>query len=862
MPDLTKKKKKKRRRSLDDSDIDSSTANRSRQSSDLRRSRTTDDLATTRPDPDFNPRQARDSLSTIDATTSSANGNAVRRSRSSSDADTLRQRRLDIAQRDDTPRSKTTDDLDLTVRRDRNEQADATTADLPTPIQRRKSLADLAATIDPEATVPDQRPARFRSQSVDGDSSAFRAKRLQESDVDTLLDDLDQIDPKTLPLVKELSLDDSSQDKDDEDFVEDTTTSADADVVAVRRSSYSQNQSDWTPLPKAADEALKALRDDFADASDAAFGPESYLTELLPTIYAQNDQDVSREMLNDVYYLAKEQIAQTIDNPLINDNMLSEAEKQRIQKMIDLVNAIDKIEGREAFLVPENAQAYNAYKLDNTNFGDTSLTAYERQIVQTYGNDLTGISFNRTQQSSEIHKAISDYRQAVMNRLTTDLEAVEAVFKAKFIKKKKHKNVLKADIALLNAIDRVKFLKDNLTDPNTTDAIDQLNLAVTAMRTAAQTYVATSNHADRIKACQKVLDRIDQLMVTDDKIISGRLDESFSTIERVHSALLKISPEVARTFSDDMETLFFNASPEATAQTVTLDSLGVALGLAGLDSSAASTTAFSNAEAVSTGLGIDSVASALLLDMYKAYSFIKELKDANVITKQNLLDGGVILTNTTKNVSAAIKTGIDIADATTGVSSAALTAASAAGTATGVASTVLGAGFTVHGGLITYKTQVRLGSATGIDDANIRAQIIARIKTKRRRALMEAVGGTVAVVGGVLVIVGTAGTAAPVVAGIGAAIGVSLAAERGGRAAFKTAKGTKGKKREELAKSVFIHMNALLASGNYSKAKELAQALTNNKLKQSLMLQGADAGASKQDQQAALVIMRDKLKTW
>ncbi|NER84484.1 MAG: hypothetical protein F6K42_34160, partial [Leptolyngbya sp. SIO1D8] len=285
-------------------------------------------------------------------------------------------------------------------------------------------------------------------------------------------------------------------------------------------------------------------------------------------------------------------------------------------------------------------------------------------------------------------------------------------------------------------------------------------------------------------------------------------------------------------------------------------------GLAGLDSSAANTTAFSNAEAVSTGLGIDSVASALLMDMYKAYSFIKELRDADVITKQNLVDGGVILTNTTKNVSAAIKTGIDVADATSGVGSAALSTASTAGTVTGVASTVLGAGFTVHGGLITYKTQVRLGSATGIDDARIRAQVIDRIKTKRRRALMEAVGGTVAVVGGVLVIVGTAGTAAPVVAGIGAAIGISLAAERGGRAAVKSAKGTKGKVREELAKSVFIHMNALLAAGDYSKAKELAQALTNNKLKQSLMLRGADAGASKEDQQAALVIMRDKLKTW
>ncbi|NJR38052.1 MAG: hypothetical protein HC781_03365 [Leptolyngbyaceae cyanobacterium CSU_1_4] len=251
-----------------------------------------------------------------------------------------------------------------------------------------------------------------------------------------------------------------------------------------------------------------------------------------------------------------------------------------------------------------------------------------------------------------------------------------------------------------------------------------------------------------------------------------------------------------------------------------------------------------------------------MMDVYKAYSFIKAVKEAGIVTKRDALRGGLITANMTKNTGVAIKTGIDIAKTATNVGDAALTAATTAGTISGVASTVIGVGFTVHGGLIAYKTNIRVGSATGIDDPKIQAQVMARIQKKRRRALLEAVGGTIAVVGGVLVIVGTAGIAAPIVAGIGAAIALTLAGERGIRAAVKTAQGTKGRERQSLATAVFDHMNDLLASGDYNKAKELAQALTNNKLKQSLMLRGADAGASLQNQQAALVIMRDKLKTW
>lgn len=862
-------KKKKRRSSIDNGDLDTSSSSRSL--SDLSRTRTRDETVSTTLDSDVSPRRT-DTTTTTDTRTTNGDASRVRRDSSFSDTIATRQRQISDAQR-----SRTLDDLDASVRRDsdlvrRDSDSESTASSLrddPTSVQRRRSLSDLAATIDTEATIPDLRPLRAR-RLAEGDLSAFRQKRFDEDSLSKLLENADRTDVSSSPLVRELSLDDSSRDADEADFVDDV--SADVDV-AVRRSSYSQDESQWISLPKEANDALRSLQTEF-EIVTVSSGPERYLTELLPNIYADDGQTVSPDILNDVYFLAKEQITRTTENPLLDADSLPDAEKLRIQRLIELVKAIDKMESRKAFLVPENARAYNALKLETTNLGATSLTTHERQVVKTYGSDLTGISFNRTQPDSEIHKAISDYRQKTLERLTTDLQALEGVFQDKLIKKEHHHAVLKAQAALGKAIDRIKGVLDTPTDPNTADAVDQLNLAIDAMKTAAQTYLSIGSKdkkriQSRLDACQIVLDRLDQLTVTDDKIVASRLNAGFRTLENTRQILGKYGPKVTTAFDKMIEDFLFNASPDANIQTI-LDSLSTALGLAELDSGAASSSAFQTATDVSIGPGTVSDVASVLADVAKTLSFIKGLKKAGVVTKTDALNGGLILLNATKNVSGVVETGFDIAKmADSALATSATASASIASGVAGGAGIVIGGGFTVHGGYVAYKTGLRVQPAEGIGNDQIRAQILDRIQTKRRRAILKAVGGAVAVVGGVVAIVATAGAATPVVIGIGAGIaalstgiGAGLSGERAGSAIYKRATGTKGSARMDLAIATFVHMNELLASGNYSKAKELAQALTNNKLKQSLMLRGADAGASPEDKEAARMIMFDKLKTW
>jgi hypothetical protein len=249
-------------------------------------------------------------------------------------------------------------------------------------------------------------------------------------------------------------------------------------------------------------------------------------------------------------------------------------------------------------------------------------------------------------------------------------------------------------------------------------------------------------------------------------------------------------------------------------------------------------------------------------DLYKAVSFIQEIKKGGGVSQQQVLQGGLITTNALKNAGATAKAGIDIANVFKDVGDIASKAASGLGAAVGGLGAAIGLGFTIHGGMIAYKTNLRVKSAQGIEDENIRAQVLDRIKTKRLRAIVKAVGGTVAIAGGVVACIATAGVAVPVIAAIGIAIGVGLTGAKAGRAIYKKQQGTKGTEREELATEIFKHMNDLLVAGDYNKAKELAQALTNNKFKQNLMLRGADAGADLDTKAAALGIMRQKLKTW
>ena len=770
---------------------------------------------------------------------------------------------------DATLESRTTDAL---PNRPIPQQTDTTAAtDVDTTIPtRRRALSDFSDLVDSGDIITDPRSRRERSASVGANDVS--QKRFSRSELQNLVSSLDQINLAELAVVQKHQLLDNSLDQDDVFVEEDLTATEDNIDISLRSSQYNQDEASWQPLPQAAAKALEDVAIAFQSANPTGFGPDGYLMELLPNIFATNGTGgVSRERLNDVYFLAMDKIDQIDNNPLLRNadkeldpTLVSEAEIDRLEKLKLLVAAINDLPDKNAFLNANEARLYTASKLETTNLGDNSLSDYERFVAETYGIGFDNISFNRVYDNVEAHKAIAGYRGAVMDRLQTDLEGIDKLFGDKTLKKKKHYAVQKAEKALQKAVRRAREITNQTSSDETRAILLQLELALTVMVDSAEFYVDTSKHKQRIKACQDVMSRIDELVVSDGRIITAHLEKSFSTIESAFQTLAKVSPEAARTFQEDMETLFFNASPEATYQTATMDSLGVALGLAEIDSSAADTQTFRNASEISTGLGITSTGSALLMDLYKAYSFIADIKklrrNNEAISKTQLLDGAVTTTNLAKNASTAISTGLELTGATGATASA---VGSVTGSVAVGASIALGAGFTVHGGLVAYKTNARISSVQGISDAKIREQVLARVKSKRRRALLEAVGGTLAVVGGVLVVVGTAGIAAPaVIAGAGTVIALGLAGNRGVNYAQKVSDGTLGEARQSLAVSIFEHMNALLAAGEYQKAKELAQALTNNKYKQNLMLRGADAAASEEDQQAALIIMREKLKTW
>ncbi|WP_424100097.1 hypothetical protein [Moorena producens] len=836
--------------------------------------------------------QRRKSLSDIDSPKSDVkSATRLKPKRSDSDPTADRQTKLDT----DTQRSRTTDDLDQLRVKDQDSLDIDSDDDVPNPIGRRKSLSDLSDALNTVNTgVVDPRGRLQRSLSVGGDPTEVRkfiGKRIDKAGLEALNKSLENVNIDDLPLVKQFSLNDSSNDNDEEDFINDDDSETKLEI-SVRSSAYSDSSDtqQWRPLPDEADTALKDLRAELTGKQIGAAADQD-LRDLLDNIYGPDGKSVSLEMLNDVYFMAQDKIDTTYNNPLIGPKDLSESEKQAIDKYVRLVNAVDKIDGKEAFINANNAKIYTAQKLLNSNFGSDDLNTFDLSIANAYGEDISDVSFNRKYDNKEINNSIEQYRQKMMQRLETELEGIGHIFKrnvkkfdGKLRQKDKHKNVVNSQDALLEKLRKVMAISKDVSSESTVETLNQFKLAITAMKTSADNfkstakkYLSASEHKDRIQAVQQVLNRIDQLLVTDDKIINAQMKRSFGALSELHAVLVKINPEAAKTFNEAMSALFFNASPEGIS-TTPIDALNAALAIVngadedGLDvKSVLESKAFGGASEAATGLGQAAVLSGLVADAVAAFSFISSMRkpEGGVRTKEQLAQGAVVGTNLTKNTATAFSTGVDAAAALgTSIAKDVATVSAVATQVSGVAGTVLGAGFAYHGGLVYYKTNQRSKMAKNISDDEIRKAVQKRISTKKRRALFEAVGGTIAVAGGtvaiITTIVGTLGLAAPIIAGVGSLIALELSAERGINSVVKSKSKNKnkGEERQKLAGAIFEHMNDLLANGQYNQAKQLAQALTNNKYKQSLMLLGTDGDATLAQQQAALIIMRDKLKTW
>ncbi|NJR38054.1 MAG: hypothetical protein HC781_03375 [Leptolyngbyaceae cyanobacterium CSU_1_4] len=304
------KTKKRRSASTGDLGTASDSTLNGRQSSVSRRQSAPADLLATPPDQD-SPPSGPDTTPNTAPDTGNLPDTDILRSRSASEGDLVRQRRIDLQ------RSQSTSDLNPVVRRDSELRRDGDPnsaidppRNAPRPIQRRRSLSDLSTAIDPDTTIPDLRPARFRSRSVGADSSAFSQKRFDETSLTALLDSLEQTDVDALPWVRTLSLNDSSKDADDAEFVADTAKDVGLEI-AVRRSSYSLEEGNAIPLSPEVDQTLTTLQAELTRADDLS-GSEPYLTDLLPNLRTQDKQAVSSELLNDVYYLAREKLSKPL----------------------------------------------------------------------------------------------------------------------------------------------------------------------------------------------------------------------------------------------------------------------------------------------------------------------------------------------------------------------------------------------------------------------------------------------------------------------------------------------------------------------------------------------------------------------
>ena len=125
---------------------------------------------------------------------------------------------------------------------------------------------------------------------------------------------------------------------------------------------------------------------------------------------------------------------------------------------------------------------------------------------------------------------------------------------------------------------------------------------------------------------------------------------------------------------------------------------------------------------------------------------------------------------------------------------------------------------------------------------------------------MAALGGTLALSGGVVALVVTGGAAAPVLLAGAAVIAAGLAGDKG---VNKVKKGKDaGKEREEFGKQIFAHMKELIKLGDYEQATTIAKSLTNNRLGQLEIMRGVEKQANQAAADASLKLIQKKLKTW
>ncbi|NEO78820.1 hypothetical protein [Moorena sp. SIO4G3] len=763
--------------------------------------------------------------------------------------------------RDDSDRAKTTDDLDSIDRdvdiTDLRSDADAKSNDVISDaqdgapigdsinlsvnsnLQRRKSLSDI------DSPKSDVKPATKlkRSRSLEKLPIAL-GQTIDPQKIDELISKIDDDTAVSSQALIEVLKQSDDEDGDNDLIDEDE----DLDII------INQEDNRYLSVPANKDilDELDNYKKRFPNFDQLADSDSSDIQEItIPIVsVAANDKgQLLPDAVNELHSTVKHEIDKIENNPFIDTQKLSAEQASKLQSDKKLKATLERSQSAPLLLSRKSVSLVEAVENIESAADDPLVSSNDpdANVADEFSVSAIGVD-DETDSGNEVENKIAQYRQEKLNNIEKNLNDIETVFNKRKLKKEKHTRVLEQVTKTRDIISKVKKKNPPISDLDREKVVDALN----KLDTVAISYLGDSKDATRQAVLLAVKDNIKRYLKPDTEIAMLELQRVVAKANELEAQLNKIDPTLANKFKQAFEQAISSGETYKKASIKDLArSLATAVKVVSEAGVASDATG-----GIAKGVFADSHIFGLIEDFGDSLKFIDALRK-NGVTTRTVLTGGKVAASVTKNASSAVKSGVTIAEAAGSGSTTATSVATGATLATGVSSVVLGAGVVAHSVWKAGRTQKRLGGASSIEDQKIQTEIKKRIKRKRNRALIQAVGGAIVFTGGVLLIFSTGGIAAPVVFGTAALVASSLAANRAGGSLKK-----KDITRKELAGNIMIYMNELIANNRVADARKVAEALTNNKLKQNIMLNGAETDASPELQVAALKIIDQKLKTW
>ena len=157
------------------------------------------------------------------------------------------------------------------------------------------------------------------------------------------------------------------------------------DGLETQSSSYNQDQKTWTKLPSEVEALLKDLSAEVNKKGQS--GLDEYLKELLDNVFADDDSGrISLEMLNDIYFIARDR-SEDGDNPLLN-------EKTLIGELSDsLIKQLQRLDKLRPFIDSASAFGYRGYLMRNMSDSAKTFNMLDQAIYSKYDTKLNAVSF-------------------------------------------------------------------------------------------------------------------------------------------------------------------------------------------------------------------------------------------------------------------------------------------------------------------------------------------------------------------------------------------------------------------------------------------------------------------------------------